>query len=119
MVDAQRKAIEMLYKDCCDIVEYQKYQKPNMSTGHKEVLVITNQSCRLSIESNTSTASADGAATVQQTIKLFIAPEIIVKPGSKVIVTHSGRMTEYKNSGVSAVYCSHQEIILELFEGWA
>lgn len=119
MVNAQRKAIEALYKDRCEIVEYQKVTKANKSTGYKEVSVIKNQPCRLSIENSTATALVDGAATVQQTTKLFISPEIVVSPGSKIIVTRNNRTTEYKNSGFSAVYCSHQEIILELFEGWA
>ena len=119
MVNAQRKAIEALYKDSCEIVEYQKVKKANKSTGYKEVSILQNQPCRLSIENNTSTALVDGAATVQQTIKLFISPDIVVLPGSKIIVTRNNRITEYKSSGFSAVYCSHQEIILELFEGWA
>lgn len=119
MQNLQRKAIESLYKDLCDIVEYQPYIKPNKSTGHKEVVVLENQPCRLSIQTSTSTSSADGAATIQQITKLFINPEITVNPGSKIIVKRNNRTTEYQNSGVSAVYCSHQEIILELFDGWA
>ena len=119
MVDAQRKAIESLYKDCCEVVEYQKIKKENKSTGQIEVSVLKNQPCRLSIENSTTTATADGAATIQQIIKLFISPEITVAPGSKIIVTRNGRTTSYKSSGFSAVYCSHQEVLLELFEGWA
>lgn len=119
MVAAQRKAIESLYKDHCDIVEYQKVKKANKSTGYEETLILQNQPCRISIENNTTTSTVDGAATIQQTIKLFIAPEIVVSSGSKIIVTRNGATTEYKNSGFTSVYCSHQEIMLELFNGWA
>lgn len=119
MVNAQRKAIESLYKHTCDVVEYQPYKKENKSTGHKEVTVVQNQRCRLSITNSSSTGSVDNAATIQQTTKLFIAPELVLNPGSKIIVSRNGRTTEYKHSGVAAVYCSHQEIILELFDGWA
>ena len=38
---------------------------------------------------------------------------------NRVIVTQNGETTEYKNSGKPAIYSSHQEIILELFDGWA
>lgn len=119
MVDARRKAIESLYVDTCDIVEYQKVQKANKSVGFEEVVVCEQQPCRLSIDSTTQTASSNNAATVAQTVKLFIAPEINVKPGSKIIVTHCGRTTAYKNSGFSALRSQHQEINLELFDGWA
>ena len=50
MVDAQRKAIESLYKDRCEVVEYQKIKKENKSTGQIEVSVLKNQPCRLSLE---------------------------------------------------------------------
>ena len=54
-----------------------------------------------------------------QTIKLFIAPEIDIKPGSKIDVTHLGVTTSYKRSGNPAVYHTHQEIMLELWENYA
>ena len=61
----------------------------------------------------------DTAAKLTQGTKLFIAPEIKIKPGSKIIVEQNGTTTEYSASGVPAVYLSHAEIMLELFEGWA
>jgi len=114
-----RQAIESLYKDKCSIVEYRSYKKANKSTGQREFTVLENQPCKLSfstIKSNTETASAE---IVTQVVKLFIAPEIIIKPGSKIVVTHQGRTTEYKNSGQPGVYPLHQEVVLELFDGWA
>ncbi len=32
---------------------------------------------------------------------------------------HNDRVSEYKNSGVPSVFPTHQEIVLERFEGWA
>jgi hypothetical protein len=49
----------------------------------------------------------------------LIAPEIHVKPGSKLTITQNGVTTEYKNSGEPALFDTHQEIILELFKGWS
>lgn len=48
-----------------------------------------------------------------------IPPDVVIKAGSKIIVTQHGRTTEYSNSGVPAVYPTHQEIMLTLFNGWA
>jgi hypothetical protein len=119
MVSAARNAIESLYKDTCTIVEYRSYKKANKSTGQKEFTVLQNQPCKLSystLKSNTETTSAE---MVSQIVKLFIAPEIIVKPGSKLIVVHEGRTAEFKDSGLPGVYSTHQEIMLEPFKGWS
>ena len=113
-----RKAIESMYDGTCTITEYQEYQKPNKSIGHREVVVLEGQSCRLSFSSSPNTNPTETAAQMVQTIKLFLAPEIVVKAGSKVTVTQNNVTTEYKSSGVPALYETHQEIILELFKGW-
>ena len=52
-------------------------------------------------------------------MKLFIAPDIEVKSGSKITVTQNGVTAEYSASGEAAVYESHKEIMLELWKGWA
>lgn len=114
-----RKAIESTYTGTCTITEYQSYKKENKSTGHKEVVVLENQPCKLSFSKITNSNQGEAAAMVIQTAKVFIAPEIQVKPGSKLTITQNGVTTEYKNSGEPAIYQTHQEIILELFKGWA
>lgn len=115
-----RQAKESLYDAICTITEWQKVQKENKSTGFQEVIVLTDQPCRLSFKTINSTQQTEtGASAVTQVTKLFLAPEIKVKPGSKLTVTQNGVTTEYKNSGEPAVYSTHQEIILELFKGWS
>lgn len=120
VVNKARKAVESLYDGCCTITEYQKVKMENKSTGFSEVVVVENQPCRLSFQSvNSTTATETGASAVTQSVKLFIAPEVQVKPGSKITVTQSGVTTEYQNSGVPAVYGTHQAVVLELFKGWS
>lgn len=115
-----RKAIESLYVGTCTITEQKKNQKSNKSTGFSEVVVLENQPCRLSFTTIKSTTPTEiGASSVSQVVKLFIAPEIEAKPGSKLTITQNGITTEYKNSGEPAIYMTHQEIILELFKGWS
>ena len=75
--------------------------------------------CRLSFKTINSTNQTDTGAAVTQTVKVFLAPEIKVKPGSKLTITQNDVTTEYKASGKPAFYSTHQEIVLELFEGWA
>jgi hypothetical protein len=114
-----RKAIEMMYTGKCTITENQAYKKENKSTGHTEVVVLENQPCKLSFSSITNTSKTETAAMVVQTAKVLIAPEIQIKPGSKLTITQNGFTTEYKNSGEPAIFDTHQEVVLELFKGWA
>lgn len=114
-----RKAIESLYDGRCTIIEYQKFKKENKSTGFQEVVVHDGIACRLSFKAISGANPSDTASSVSQTIKAFLAPEIVVKPGSKLSITQNGVTTDYKASGTPAVYSTHQEIILSLFEGWA
>lgn len=114
-----RKAIESLYNGECSIIEYQKIKKPNKTTGFEEVTVIEHQPCRIAFKSVTSAKEGLVNSSITQVIKLFIAPEITVKTGSKITVTQNGITTEYKSSGKPAMYETHQEIILELFDGWS
>ena len=118
-INAARAAIEATYINKCNIVEFQSYKKANKSTGQREVTILENQPCKLSVSSTKSNVETDSAEMLLQSVKLFISPDIDIKPGSKIIVTHCGRTTSYKNSGLPAVYDTHQEIMLEPFKGWA
>lgn len=112
MMDKTRKAIEMLYRDKCTIVEYQPIKDPvTKRANNKEVIVLENQPCKLSCK-NIVSATEGKVAKLEQTIKLFISPDIEIKAGSKLIINDK----EYVRSGESAIYPNHQEIILELFK---
>ncbi|MFL8266613.1 hypothetical protein Q3326_11430, partial [Clostridioides difficile] len=85
-MDKTRKAIEMLYRDKCTIVEYQPIKDPvTKRTNNKEVIVLENQPCKLSYKNITSTTD-EKVAKLVQTIKLFISPNINIKAGSKLII---------------------------------
>lgn len=117
---AARRAQEAAYEGVCTIIEYsdEKDEKTKLCRA-KEVVVVEDQPCRLSFEKLNKVVQSDTAAAMGQGTKLFLAPEIQVKGGSKIIVTQNGITEEYSASGKPAVYPTHQEIILELFEGWA
>ena len=100
------------------MTEHQKITKPNHTTGFADVPVLVDQPCRLSFASSPVTGDGD-VSTVTQTVKLFYAPEVRVKEGSKITVTQNGITTEYRQSGTPMVYATHAEILLELFKGWA
>ena len=118
---AARKAIESTYSGVCTILERRdvRDEKTKITRKNEEVPVVENQPCKLSFEKLNAVVQTDTAAKLTQGTKLFIAPEIKIKPGSKIIVEQNGTTTEYSASGEPAVYFSHSEYNLELFKGWA
>ena len=120
MENRARRAIEKLYDSTCTVYEYQNVtdEVTKIST-QKPVVVWENQPCRLSFESISVVEQSTGAAKKSMSVKLFISPEVSIKAGSKIAVTTKGVTTEYANSGIPAIYSSHQEIMLNLFERWA
>lgn len=118
--EAHRRAIEALYEDTCTIIEYRAVtDEDSHLTKHGEAVVLEDQLCKLSFESMAATSEGDNAAEQSIGVKLFLAPEIAVKAGSKIVVTHNGETVAYSNSGVAGKYVTHQEIALKLFERWA
>lgn len=112
-----RNALEKGYIGKFTVTEHKKVTKPNHTTGFSDVDVLIDQPCRLSFSSSPSTSDGN-VPVISQTVKLFFAPEIAVKEGSKITVTQNGVTTEYKQSGTPAVYQTHKEINLELFKEW-
>lgn len=118
---AARKAIESTYSGVCTVIERRdvRDERTKITRKNEEVPVVENQPCKLSFEKLNAIVQTDTAAKLTQGTKLFIAPEIKIKPGSKIIVEQNGTTTEYSASGEPAVYFSHSEYMLELFKGWA
>jgi hypothetical protein len=117
---AARKAQESLYDGVCTVTERQKVKDERSKlTDFKDVVVLENQPCKLSFKTLAATSQTESAANITQQTKLFISPDISINAGSKITVTQDGVTTDYTCSGVPAVYPTHQEVILELFEDFA
>ena len=115
-----RKAIESLYTGICNVIVYDDVTDPETHLTEKgEVVVFENIPCKLSFGRVNSSVSSETYSEKGQGVKLFINPEMVVPPGSKIVVEQNNVVTAYKLSGEPAVYTSHQEIPLELFERWA
>lgn len=108
-----REAVESWYTDTCNVYGTKKVKKDNI-TSFEDTIIVEEQPCRLSFSKALPTNNADGTSTLSQTIKLFISPNIDIKPGSNIEVIRGERKVMYKCSGEPAVYETHQEITLEL-----
>lgn len=115
-----RKVIEAAYDGVCTVYERKPFKDPDTKvTSSREEAVIRNEPCHLSFSGDTAASGTETVTNVAQTIKLFLAPEKEIRPGSKIEVTQNGRTESYSQSGKASVYASHQEITLELFRGYA
>ena len=82
-------------------------------------MIIENQPCRISFETTLpTTKNNDTVQEKVQNIKLFMSPDLTIQPGSKIVVSQNNREGIYKSSGVPAMYATHQEVALEIFERW-
>lgn len=115
-----RKAIEATYDGTCRIYGMQSVKDPvTKVTRQEEAIVQDGVACHLSYSNTAPAAGSDTVAGVAQTIKLFLAPELVVPPGCRIEVTQQGRTESYAQSGKAAVYSSHQEILLEIWKEYA
>lgn len=118
--EAARKAIEGTYNGILTVIEMKKVKEEKSKLTRMEpMVVLEGQPCRLSFETLKANAQSESGAAVSQMAKLFVSPEVQIKAGSKITVAQDGVTTDYTHSGIPAVYPTHQEIILELFERWA
>jgi len=108
-----REAIQSMWTGICNIFRF-KNSKNKYGTVVSEVKELyKNIPCRLSFKNISQAEQTESVAKTSQVVKLFIAPEVYVPPGSIVEVTQNGVTRKYKHSGISAVYTNHQEIILD------
>lgn len=109
-----REAIQSMWTGICNIFWF-KNSKNKYGTVVSEVKELyKNIPCRLSFKNISQTEQTESVAKTSQVVKLFIAPEVYVPPGSIIEVTQNGVTRKYKHSGISAVYTNHQEIVLDV-----
>lgn len=114
-----RQAIEMMYEGTCTIYEKKGITDPKTKiTSQREIPVSEEISCNLSFSKVPPVEKQAEGYKQAQAVKLFLPPEINVKPGSKIVVTQNNVTEVYKMSSLAAVYASHQEIMLDAWDGW-
>lgn len=120
VTDAYRKAIQSLWTGKAAITV--REGEVNEATGRTEPVervTASDLACRISFTTVKSTEPDEEAARVTQTVTLYIDPDLEIPEGSKITVTQNGVTGDYERSGKAAVYTCHQEVPLELWEGWA
>lgn len=107
-----RRAVEHLYDGRATVEEARKEKNAKNITALVWSAVARNVPCRVSYKNLAPAGRSDTVDSIAQAITLFTAPDIDIKPGSRVTVTQRGRTMRFSCSGIPAVYDSHQEIPL-------
>jgi hypothetical protein len=113
-------ALQTLWNDTCTVYVQEKVQNPNNKrTEFVETVLFENEPCKLSFESINTTSENGNISAVTQSVKLFLDNMLSVPSGSKIVVKRANNTFTYKKSGEPGIFTYHQEIPLELFDGWA
>ena len=109
----RKNPLEILYTDRCDIYNWESVKDPTTKvTEHKKYLRYEDIPCRISFKTISAVNQSTYEPILTQTVKLFLLKDIEVNDGSEIVVYRSGKVFQYKCSGMPAKYSSHQEIIL-------
>lgn len=115
-----KAAVQRLWTGRATItVQDGKLNPANGRTEMVERVLAEAVPCRISHSTIKSTEPAEEAALVAQSVVLYIDSSVGIPEGSKITVTQNGVTRDYGRSGTPAVYTVHQEVPLELWEGWA
>lgn len=120
MLVRNQKAVNSLFEDTCTVYE-QIDTADEMTHRTKKTVreVYTDIPCRLSFSSIAQSAEGSGNDTVTQSVKLFTAPDVRIRPGSRVhVVRATGAVSDWKRSGIPASYQTHCEYMLEPLEDY-
>ena len=117
---AYKRAVQSMWDGKATItVREGVLNEANGRTEPVERVTASDLSCRISHTTVKSTEPSEEAAKVAQSVTLYIDPSVDIPEGSKITVTQNGVTRDYERSGTPAVYSVHQEVPLELWEGWA
>ena len=114
---AYQKAIQSLWDGSCTIIVRDMALDPTTGrTEPQEHVAAENIPCRVSYTTVKSAETTEEAATVAQSVTLYLDPAVDIPVGSKITVTQNGVTRDYTRSGKPAGYTYHQEVPLELWK---
>jgi hypothetical protein len=105
-------AQRVLWKDVCFVSEYEDEVDEYGSTTQRDVAGPDAIQCKLSFETLSAVDQTDTSAGIVQKAKLFVGIEVQINPGSRILVYHTGRFFDFKQSGQVGFFEYHQEIPL-------
>lgn len=121
-LEKAKDIFESIFDISVDAYEYEEYTEGNV-TKFRENKYISGMKCGISYRDKAlmgDDAGADGDIYmgVSKEMKLYLPVDVELKKGSKIILNLNGKEVCYKNSGEPAVYKTHQEVGIKLWDRW-
>ena len=117
-VARERRAIEGLYEDICDVFGYIPVQAGAITELDNEPLY-AGIICGLSVATQSPASQSPAQADIELNVKLFLPPELDIPAGCSFVVRRFARVPNavaieyhYTASGVPMRYSTHQEVML-------
>lgn len=107
------RAIQSLWKDTCTILIKQSYKVAGV-TKYRDAKLYEEIPCRLSYSGALVASEGSEVTQVKQIITLFLAPDVVIPAGAKIVVTHGGQTITYKQSSETRVHTNHLEVTLDV-----
>ena len=82
-----KEAIMSMWTGLCSVFEFKEITDKYGKTRHKLIKISENIPCRLSFKNINSAEQTEMQAKTSQIIKLFVAPEVYIPPGSIIGVS--------------------------------
>ncbi|WP_340034034.1 ABC transporter ATP-binding protein [Paenibacillus sp. FSL H3-0302] len=113
-IPAERAAVESTYEGLCTVSEMKDVKDPVAGkTRQQTIIVLANEPCGLSQSSLPAATQTVTADQVNYDAKLFISPDVTIKPGSRITVQQNGMEFKGEQAGKAFRYVTHQEIKLK------
>lgn len=113
VVELYRKKIEEFYTHKCTITEVKAIKDPiKKTTVMQDVEIYKEIPCRVSFNLQ-KVDEKELVNSSESIVKLFIAPEVLIKEGSKVTAVVNGVVTQYECSTTPFLYPTHNEYLLK------
>ena len=106
-------AIQSLWKDTCTVLIKQSYKVAGI-TKYRDTKLYEDIPCRLSYRGAVVASEGSEVTQVTQIITLFLAPDVVIPAGAKIVVTHGGQTITYKQSSETRVHTNHLEVTLDI-----
>ncbi|AIQ45615.1 hypothetical protein R70723_06685 [Paenibacillus sp. FSL R7-0273] len=112
-IPAERAALESTYEGLATVMEQRDVKDPvTGKTRQQPVVVLADEPCALSQSSLLAATQTVAANQISYDAKLFISPDVLIQPGSRITVTQNGMVFQGEQAGQPFRYATHQEIKL-------
>lgn len=112
-MNKEQRALERTYTGRMNTYGFQSTQTPWGETRQEKQPLLGNVKCALSRLNANQATKQDAHYLTNYQAKLFLAPDIVIEPGSEVVITQDKMTYCFIHSGEAFIYPGHQEIMIE------